>query len=294
MFSASANDSEQVLREVDLAVDCRVPIVTVMLEQVAISDAFSYYLSVSHRFSAEGDLQSAGGQLAGVIQRALRAKEIAQIVPPQSGAMLDIYDADMAWAGAALRAQAHKLGLWHKTCHCWFFGKNDGKPALFVQKRSPQKTDFPGLLDITMGRHLLAGESDRDAVGKVRLELGVDVSFDELSYLGVRTYAEHIENFHNQEFNSVYLYESAYGLSDFLPNPEEVSGVIRLDAAQALALFEGRAKQTEAVGLFLEGGRRVQKTTVRLADFVPRSDDYYQKICASVIAVATGTGKAGL
>lgn len=294
LFSASANDSEQVLREVNIAVDCHVPIVTVMLEQVTISDDFTYYLSISHRLTAEGTIQSAGGQLADVIRRVLRAKDIAQIVPPQAGAMLDIYDPVMGWAGAALRSQAHKLGLWHKTCHCWFYSKNGGEPAIYVQKRSMQKDEFPGLLDITMGRHLLAGESDRDAAGRVRQELGVDVSFDELQYLGVRTYAEHIDNFHNQEFNSVYLYESAYGLSDFLPNPEEVSGVLRLDALQALALFEGRAEQMDAVGLLLEDGRHVQKTTVRLTDFVPRSDDYYQKICASAIAVATGTGKAGL
>jgi hypothetical protein len=56
--------------------------------------------------------------------------------------------------------------------------------------------------------------------------------------LGVRTYAEHIDTFVNNEFNSVYLYESIYALNDFSPNPEEVSGVLRLDAAAALSLFE--------------------------------------------------------
>ncbi|NLI54548.1 MAG: hypothetical protein GX417_09530, partial [Clostridiales bacterium] len=292
--SISANDSTQVLREVDLAVECRIPIITVMLEQVEISDAFSYYLSVTQRFAANGDIRSAGRQLADVIHRVLRANEPAQVALPQSGVMLDIYDDTMGWAGTALRKQVHRMGLWHKTCHCWFYGKNDAAPVIYVQKRSLQKADFPGLLDITTGRHLLAGETDRDAVEKVHLELGVDVAFEQLQYLGVRTYAEHIDAFVNNEFNSVYLYESIYALNDFSPNPEEVSGVLRLDAAAALSLFERKTDRIDAVGLFPEEGKRVQKTAVRFEDFVPRTDDYYRKICSSAIAVANGTGEAGL
>lgn len=294
MFSASANDSAQVLREVDLAVECRIPILTVMLEQVKISDAFSYYLSVAQRFPLSGDLHSNSQRLADVVRGILRVNEATAAVPSQTEAMLDIYDDEMNWAGTALRRQVHKLGFWHKTCHCWFYSKAGSAPMLYVQKRSQQKLDFPGLLDITAGRHLLAGETDRDAVQKIHLELGVDVSFEDLQYLGVRTYSERIDNFFNNEFNSVYLYESSFGLNDFSPNPEEVCGILRLDAGDALALFEKRVDQIDAVGLFCEQKKRVKKVPVRYEDFVPRSDDYYRKICESTIAVATGSGKAGL
>ena len=294
MFSTSANDSVQVLNEVNLANDCRVPIVTVMLEQVKISDAFTYYLSATQRFTAGEDFSSMACQLADVVRRVLTSKAAAPSVPPQSGVLLDIYDCEMGWAGTALRNQAHKLGLWHKTWHCWFYGTSGTGPVLYIQRRSLRKADFPGLLDITIGRHLLAGETDRDAAEKMRLELGVDAAFHELRYLGVRTYAEHISAFVNNEFNSVYLYESIYELSDFSPNPEEVSGLLRLDARAALALFEQRADQIDAIGLFPDEMKRVQKLNVHREDFVPRTDDYYKKICASVIAIATGTGEAGL
>jgi len=70
--------------------------------------------------------------------------------------------------------------------------------------------------------------------------------------------------------------------------------VLRLDAAAALALFEMRTDQIDSIGLFLGDTRHIQKQTIRREDFVPRSDDYYQKICASVIAIATGSGEAGL
>ncbi len=294
MFSVSANDSVQVLREVDLADKSRIPIVTVMLEQVEINDAFSYYLSATQRFSANGDNKLMAAQLTDVVRRVLRAKEASPSNPLRAGALLDIYDSEMSWAGTALRNQAHKMGFWHKTCHCWFYGKFDDKPVLYVQKRSLKKPDFPGLLDITFGRHLLAGETDPDAIEKMRVELGVDVAFQELQYLGVRTYAEHIADFYNNEFNSVYLYNSICALSDFSPNSEEVSGVVRLDAASALALFERQTDQMDAVGMFADGTRHTEKLILRREDFVPRMDNYYQKICSSVVAVATGTGAAGL
>ena len=294
MFSGSANDSRQVLREINLADESRVPIVTVMLEQVEINDAFSYYLSATQRFSANGDARSMASQLTDVIRRILHPKEPVSSIQLQTTALLDIYDSEMDWAGTAMRKQTHRLGLWHKTCHCWFYGKLEEKPVLFVQRRSLKKVDFPGLLDITFGRHLIAGETDRDASEKVRQELGVDVAFQELQYLGVRTYSEHIAEFFNNEFNSVYLYNSIYTLNDFSPNPEEVSGVLKLDASSALALFECRTDQIDAVGLLMDDERHLEKISLRREDFVPRSDNYYQKICASVIAIATGTGTAGL
>ena len=294
MFSASANDSAQVLREVNLAVECRVPILTIMLEQSKISDAFSYYLSVSQRFTSGGDVRANSQRLAEVVQGILRMNESSNLLPPQSESMLDIYDHEMNWAGVALRKQIHKLGLWHKTCHCWFYQTIDSIPMLYVQKRSLNKKDFPGLLDITYGRHLLKEETDRNAVSKMHFELGLDVPFEDLHYLGVRTYSEHIDDFNNNEFNSVYLYPSIFNMSDFSPNPDEVCGVIRLEVVTALALFERRLDQADAVGLFCDREKRVKKISIRAEDFVPRADDYYQKICTSIIAVTTGAGKPGL
>ena len=294
MFSTSANDSVQVLREVDLAVECRVPILTIMLEQFKISDAFSYYLSVSQRFASDGDPHTDYQRLAGVVQDILHMDPSKQVVPPQSEAMLDIYDSEMNWAGVALRNQIHKMGLWHKTCHCWFYQIIHSTPMLFVQKRSMKKKDFPGLLDITAGRHLLKEETDRDAVGKIHIELGADVPFEDLHYLGVRTYSEQLNDFYNNEFNSVYLYQSIFDMNDFSPNPDEVCGLIRLEAESALALFERRIVQADAVGVFLDHNKRAEKISIRFEDFVPRADDYYKKICASILAIATGAGKPGL
>src|SRR6266446_6207681 len=52
IFSRHSNSSEQVLREVQLAVDCRVPIVRLRIEDIPLRDDLRYYLSTPHWLDA--------------------------------------------------------------------------------------------------------------------------------------------------------------------------------------------------------------------------------------------------
>jgi hypothetical protein len=52
IFSRHSNSSEQVLREVQLAVDCRLPIVRLRIEDIPLSDDLRYYLSAPHWLDA--------------------------------------------------------------------------------------------------------------------------------------------------------------------------------------------------------------------------------------------------
>ncbi|HEX4640606.1 MAG TPA: toll/interleukin-1 receptor domain-containing protein, partial [Chthoniobacterales bacterium] len=52
IFSRHSNSSEQVLREVQLAVDCKVPIVRLRLEDIPLGDDLRYYLSTPHWLDA--------------------------------------------------------------------------------------------------------------------------------------------------------------------------------------------------------------------------------------------------
>jgi hypothetical protein len=52
IFSRHSNSSEQVLREVQLAVDCHLPIVRLRLEDIPLSDDLRYYLSTPHWLDA--------------------------------------------------------------------------------------------------------------------------------------------------------------------------------------------------------------------------------------------------
>src|SRR5205085_11771870 len=52
IFSRHSNNSEQVLREVQLAVDSHLPIVRLRIEDVPLSDDLRYYLSTPHWLDA--------------------------------------------------------------------------------------------------------------------------------------------------------------------------------------------------------------------------------------------------
>ena len=50
--------------------------------------------------------------------------------------ILDIYDAKMNHIGTANREEAHKLGYWHQTFHCWIVrSENEKKICDFSDKR---------------------------------------------------------------------------------------------------------------------------------------------------------------
>src|SRR2546421_5027020 len=52
IFSRHSNSSEQVLREVQLAVDSHVPIIRLRIEDIPLSDDLRYYLSAPHWLDA--------------------------------------------------------------------------------------------------------------------------------------------------------------------------------------------------------------------------------------------------
>ena len=274
LFSENSGISVQVAREVALADTHRLAILPIKIDNAMPDNVLAYYLSVCHWLDISSKrIEDAENEIVDTTRQYL-GLQAASALPDD--VLLDIYDSDMNHIGAAKRGGIHREGLWHKTMHCWFVSKCDGEPCVWFQRRSGYKSDFPGLFDITAGRHILASEADRDAVGKIHQELSVPVSFNDVQYIGVRTYSECIDKFYNREFNSVYLYNCGELLEHAIPNPKEVTGVIRLDAGSALQMFCGDDDSVQAA--YFANNER-ENITVKLTDFVPRNDNYYQTIC---------------
>ncbi len=62
--------------------------------------------------------------------------------------LIDIFDENMNLLGTAMKSQAHREGLWHKTFHCWLARKNDeGKIMVWLQLRNKDKS----ILDVSAG-----------------------------------------------------------------------------------------------------------------------------------------------
>jgi len=73
--------------------------------------------------------------------------------------------------GLVERPVVHRTGLWHKSSHVFLFSA-DGR--LWVQERAAEKDLYAGLLDYSVGEHLLPGEShEAGALRGLREELGV-------------------------------------------------------------------------------------------------------------------------
>lgn len=295
LLSSSSNKSKYVKREISLAVDKNIPILPVALENVKLSGDMEFWLSIIERVGPMSDekalyskavewlsaflnTQNSGSQPAVSQDKAKHSNDVK----------IDIYDADMEYVGSAFRKKVHSIGLWHKTFHCWIYRNDNGKGLIWVQRRSSSKSDFPSKLDITVGRHLLEGETDKEAVRRVSAEIGAEVPFSDLTYIGVRSHSEHVGSFINNEHNSVFLYNAPYSLSDLNPNPSEVSAVLQIDAAELLSLFKGRKRHITAYELSLDSGKNIRQSRISIKDFVPHDKEYYKEICMSVIKLCTG------
>lgn len=286
VYTQNSNASNEVSRELSLASYGNTDIIPLLLDAVKPDPKLAYSLAGRQWFEGlNAPLEEAIQGLVAVIKEKLSIEkaepEREQILTGLEN-MLDVYDENGEFIAFSTRELVHTKGLWHKTFHCWFIEEEGGKQYVWVQKRSRQKKDFPGLFDITAARHLLHGESDRDGIGKIHLELGVDVDFKDTVFLGTRTYSEKREGFYNREFNSVYLYDAGQLVKDILVCPEEVEGLVRIEIDKGLALFSLELPELTVPGLFYEGGRMVpREIKIGNKDFVPRKDNYYMKIFAS-------------
>lgn len=91
IFSRHSNSSEQVLREVQLAVDCHVPIVRLRIEDIPLSDDLRYYLSTPHWLDAlthplSKHIPSVAAAIRELLGPSAAANEVAAATPQSSPA----------------------------------------------------------------------------------------------------------------------------------------------------------------------------------------------------------------
>ena len=103
------------------------------------------------------------------------------------------------------KSDAHGKGLIHRTAHVWLLNP---KKELLLQKRSLNKTAYPGLWDISAAGHISAGQTSLEAAKReTEEELGLSLPDSTFKYLF--TVEEHIilnnGTYINNEFQDVYL-----------------------------------------------------------------------------------------
>lgn len=192
-----------------------------------------------------------------------------------------IYDEHGKEQGVATRQAVHEHGYWHETFHCWVISRQGSKNLIHLQLRSEEKKDFPGLFDITAAGHLLADEATEDGIREVSEELGLEVSFEELTSLDMVKDQLELEGFIDNERCHCFLYRAPENVNDtYKLQQEEVAGMARIDFESFANLITGKEKEAEVEGFVMDsdGSKQAFRKTIGLKDLVPHSPAYFEQV----------------
>ncbi|WP_409253011.1 NUDIX hydrolase [Bacillus sp. SCS-153A] len=197
---------------------------------------------------------------------------------------LNIFDKEGNHIGVAGRDEVHREGHWHETFHCWFIKRENDNCFLYFQLRSMDKKDYPNLLDITAAGHILSHETFEDGIREVREETGIAVQYEELTSLGMIPYEVIMKDFIDRERAYLFLYEFSGIMGDFSLQPEEVSGIYRVELDDFEQLIDRKITSVELNGFHLTDSGEKELKTLRAekAAFVPHEDSYYRAVLDSI------------
>ena len=195
---------------------------------------------------------------------------------------IDIFDANLKHLGVMDRVEAHKLGKWHITFHCWLVNPKDEGYILF-QLRSKEMVNFPDMLDVSAAGHLEAGEDTLDGIREVSEELGIPINMEDLYSLGYRVEVADQKNGQmNREYQAVYLLKSDIPLQSYSPQVEEVTGLLWMRIQDGLELFSNTVNEVDTNGIVYNTQTKEWECIVRkvtINDFLPRIQNYYLTSC---------------
>lgn len=128
------------------------------------------------------------------------------------------------------RAEAHRLGVLHRTAHVWIIRKSEEGYDILLQKRSMEKESFPGLYDTSSAGHIPSGEEPLpSALRELSEELGIRAAPEQLRFAGTfRIQYEkefHHKLFRDNEVTRVYVYEEPVDIESLALQKSEVEEV---------------------------------------------------------------------
>lgn len=134
------------------------------------------------------------------------------------------------------RSAVHRDGDWHRAIDVIVINR---RGEILLQRRAADKDSFPGMLDISCGGHLAAGEDSlTGALRELKEELGLEVSPEELTFLHTdKTSIRPDPDFINNSFNDIYTLRINQELNELRAQPEEISELIYVTPDELRALF---------------------------------------------------------
>ena len=137
-----------------------------------------------------------------------------------------------------------------------------------------------GLLDVSVGGHVDAGEEPREAaLREMEEELGLVVAPDDLIPLGVRQTAMQFGELTDCEFQSIFAVRFGGGLRQLTPDAAEVSAVVPITVENGLRLFNGERQQPPGIAHTrgADGSWTEERISLRADAFIPCNDRYHYR-----------------
>lgn len=185
------------------------------------------------------------------------------------------------------RALVHRDGDWHRAVHIWVAGIDQGGPFLLFQRRNARKDTWPGWLDVAVGGHLRAGEGIAETFREIEEEIGICATPDAARWLGTRQcFSEAEPGIHDRELQEVFLLRDDRPLTDYRPNPSELSALVRFSLPALLDFLADAASAIEASTLATNGTTTVMTYTP--GDFIPTNDRYPLRVALAAQRVLRG------
>ncbi|HBG81583.1 TPA: hydrolase [candidate division CPR2 bacterium] len=139
--------------------------------------------------------------------------------------LLEVLDENGNPTGEILpKKEVHQQGKWHRCTHIWLY---NSKGEILLQKRSKIKDVHPGLLYVSGGGHIDAGETPEEGgIRELKEEIGLKANVEDLKFVYVRIVDAFVNNkkatYQNREFINVYLLKHDGSISNFKLQEEEV------------------------------------------------------------------------
>ena len=160
--------------------------------------------------------------------------------------MLDVVDPNGEPIARLSRSRVHSGGHWHQVFHCLVV-RSDLPARVLLQRRKRSSRAFPGMLDLSVTGHLLAGERPVDGVRELREEMGLTIDSTRLVYLGRRLLADDHGEGRNREIAHVYLLTDDTPLEQLRLDADEVAGFVEVAVFDVLAMLDDPTVEVSAV-----------------------------------------------
>ena len=139
------------------------------------------------------------------------------------------------------REECHNKGLWHKAVVVFIISMDNKK--VLLQQRSSNKKLWPNLWDITAGGHVLSGEFGyQTVIRETKEEIGVDITKNDLEFIG-GTRSENISgNIINRHFNEFYIVHKDVDIDDIILQEDEVQDIKWFDKEEVIKRIKNNYK----------------------------------------------------